>query len=131
MRIAYKKGISIILVMLMVLGGFNGLFIGGGKAYANHVTVQFAGGDGSEGDPYQIATAPQLDEIRNHLEANNHFKLIADIDLTEYLSEDGAGYNDGEGWVPVGEHYDSFNGKLDGNGFKIMNLNKPNYLLFK
>jgi hypothetical protein len=42
----YKKGISIILVMLMVLGGLNGLV---------------TGGIGVESDPYQIATAIQLD----------------------------------------------------------------------
>jgi hypothetical protein len=67
MLMMYKKVISIILVMLMVLGGLNGVFVGGEKAYANHVTVQFAGGDGSEGAPYQIATPAQLNEIRNHL----------------------------------------------------------------
>ncbi|WP_438350255.1 hypothetical protein ACP8HI_06235 [Paenibacillus sp. FA6] len=34
MRSVYKKGISIILVMLMVVGGLNGLFVGGVKAFA-------------------------------------------------------------------------------------------------
>ncbi|MGF7050189.1 hypothetical protein J2T13_004714 [Paenibacillus sp. DS2015] len=34
MQSVYKKGTSIMLVMLMVVGGLNGLFVGGGKAFA-------------------------------------------------------------------------------------------------
>lgn len=118
MNVMLKKAISIILVMLMVLGGLNGLFVGGDKAYANHVTnaVQFAGGVGSEGDPYQIATADQLNEVRNHLEAGIYFKLTADIDL------DVSPYNTVAGLSPLSDGSNSFNGNMDGNGFKIINL---------
>lgn len=119
MHTVYKKGISIILVMLMVFGGLNGVFIGGEKAYA---ADGFVNGTGTPGDPYLIATAAELDLIRSYLEEGTYFKLIADIDLTEYLSVDGAGYNGGAGWVPIGIDIDRFNGSLDGNGFKIMNL---------
>jgi hypothetical protein len=119
MKIMYKKAISIILVMLMVFGGLNGVFVGGEKAYAVDV---FAAGTGTMNDPYQIATAAQLDMIRNHPGTDKYFKLINDIDLTEYLSEEGAGYNGGAGWVPIGSYMNEFTGKLDGNGFRIKNL---------
>ncbi|MDF2650533.1 MAG: hypothetical protein K0Q73_6338, partial [Paenibacillus sp.] len=124
MRIFFKKRLSIILVMLMVLSGMNGLFIGDDKAYANGVT--FAGGTGSLELPYLIATPDQLNEVRNHLEAGIYFKLTADIDLSEYPADDDAG------WLPIGYYvsstdYEFFSGNFDGNGFKIMNLmiNRP------
>lgn len=82
----------------------------------------FAGGAGTEENPYQIATAYHLDNVRNYQDA--HFIQIADIDLQDYLSEGGDGYNEGEGWVPIGG-FDSdkrFTGSYDGNGFVINNL---------
>ncbi|MEC0090706.1 InlB B-repeat-containing protein [Paenibacillus macquariensis] len=117
MHSVYKRGISIILVMLMVVGGLNGLFIGGGKTYA---AGGFAGGTGTINDPYQIATADQLDEVRNHLEFGNYFELTANIDLS--------GYTTGDGWKPIGDSRYGFQGNMDGNGFKITNLtiNRPN-----
>lgn len=39
----------------------------------------FAGGSGTEGDPWHVATATQLDSVRNYLSA--HFIQTADIDL--------------------------------------------------
>ncbi|NHN32226.1 immunoglobulin-like domain-containing protein, partial [Paenibacillus agricola] len=116
MRFNLKKGMSIILVILMVLGGLNGLLIGGDKVYA---AVAFAGGTGTIADPYQIATAAQLNELRNHLQdGDNNYKLIADIDLSTYST--------GSGWAPIGNTGGNgsgiFIGNLDGNGFKIMNL---------
>ncbi|QGQ99291.1 hypothetical protein EHS13_32725 [Paenibacillus psychroresistens] len=107
MRIKFKKGISIILVMLMVVGGLNGLFVGGGKVHAA-VSVEFAGGTGAQSDPYLIEKADQLNGIRSNLAAN--YKLTADIELGEY------------DWAPIGAYMNGFNGNLDGNGFKIMNL---------
>jgi hypothetical protein len=41
-------------VMLMVMGGFNGLFVGGDKAYASEATPEFAGGTGAIDNPYQF-----------------------------------------------------------------------------
>lgn len=123
MSIMYKKRISIILVMLMVLGGLNGLFVGGDKAYA---ADGFAAGTGTLNDPYQIATAAELDEVRNHLEAGIYFQLTEDIDLTNYLSASGAGYNGGAGWLPIGDWLENgdnpFQGNLDGNGYTITGL---------
>lgn len=84
------------------------------------VFAQFAGGRGTESDPYSVETAEQLNEVRNHLSA--HFRLIADIDLGV------SPWNEGEGWEPIGEadwgvgDRVPFNGSFDGAGFTISNL---------
>ena len=69
-------------------------------------------GSGTEANPYQICTAAQLDEIRYNLSA--HYKLMNDIDLTEYLSEGNPGYNYGRGWMPIATNDNYFTGKLNG-----------------
>lgn len=77
----------------------------------------FAGGSGTEADPYQISTPTQLDSVRHYLD--KHFILINDIDL------DVAPYNTGEGWEPIGKAYQSntdFSGSLNGDNYKIVNL---------
>ena len=60
------------------------------------VNVTEFGGAGTLADPYRIANADQLNEVRNHLSA--HFILVADIDLSDY----GESYDGGKGWVPIG-----------------------------
>ncbi|HHY36478.1 MAG TPA: hypothetical protein GX518_02170 [Firmicutes bacterium] len=79
----------------------------------------FAGGSGTEDDPYLIATAQQLARIGDYLDA--HFQLIADIDLN--LSP----YNLGKGWQPIGSEEEPFTGSLDGNDKTIRGLyiNRP------
>ena len=72
--------------------------------------AQFAGGDGSIDNPYLVATAEHLENVRDHLSA--HFRQIGDIDLGV------APWNQGGGWNPIG----SFNGQFDGAGFVIYNL---------
>ena len=79
----------------------------------------FSGGDGTAGDPWQIATAEELDRVRDYLgdgHADKHFVLIADIDLGV------APYNTGEGWVPIGTSSDAFTGVFNGDGHSISNL---------
>ena len=76
----------------------------------NDGAVQFAGGSGTEEDPYQISSAEQLNEIRNNLDAK--YILVNDIDLSIIDS-----------WEPIGQgEYGSFKGTLDGQGYKIKNL---------
>ena len=73
-------------------------------------SVTFEGGTGTPEDPYQIATAEQLDAIRNNLGAS--YVLVNDIDLSNY-----------ENWVPIGDSSSSgFTGTLDGNGHSIQNM---------
>lgn len=70
----------------------------------------FEGGDGTLENPYQIATAKQLDAIRNNLTA--HYIQICDINLSEY-----------ENWIPIGGYNDeSYGGSFNGQNFKISNL---------
>ncbi|MGI6143618.1 MAG: GLUG motif-containing protein [bacterium] len=85
----------------------------------------FAGGSGTEDDPYQIATPEQLALVHRDLTAC--YELIADIDLEGYLSEEGEGYNEGGGWVPIGSAGNPFQGSFNGNGYVIRNLtiNRP------
>ena len=77
----------------------------------------FAGGKGEHNDPYLVGTPEQLDNVRNYL--NKHFLQIADIDLSDY--------NTGEGWEPIGDSNNPFDGIFDGDGYEITNLfiNRP------
>lgn len=79
----------------------------------------FVGGDGSVENPYQVATAEQLDKVREHLD--RHFIQIADIDLGV------APWNEGEGWEPIGTEANPFYGTYDGAGHQINSLtvNRP------
>ena len=85
---------------------------------------RFAGGAGTAEDPWQIATAEQLDRLREDLTA--HYVLAADVDLSGY-----------ENWTPIGAfqsksdapedaevpHPDyAFTGSFDGAGHTISNL---------
>ena len=82
--------------------------------------AQFSGsGSGTENDPYLILNPIQLNQLRNFLNQSGvYFKLMADIDLTEFLEDE----NPNQGWQPVGLKTAPFKGILDGNGKTISNL---------
>ena len=108
-RMLGNKIVVIILAMLMVLGGIPGIQVpGDGNVYAAPVDTYSGEGAGTVEDPYQIATADQLDEVRDHIDS--HFVLTKDIDLSGFAAD--------KGWEPIG----AFHGSMDGNGHKIMNL---------
>jgi len=51
--------------------------------------AQYGGGTGEPNDPYLIYTAEQMNEIGLHQEHwDNHFKLMADIDLSAYEGDE-------------------------------------------
>jgi hypothetical protein len=90
--------------------------------------AQFAGGSGTDQDPYLIQTADHLNNIRNYL--SSVFRQTADIDLNV------PPYNQGDGWVPIGFYTPPpnssgipFTGKYHGDGFSIYDLyiNRPGY----
>ena len=105
-------------------------------------SAQFAGGSGSEADPYQIETWTHLKEIKNHMTA--HFVLNNDLtEATEgYSTLAGSGANEGKGWQPIGDEFceeeefgdcryyavEKFSGSLDGQGYTIdkLTINRPN-----
>jgi hypothetical protein len=66
--------------------------------FCNALTVysQFAGGDGTPENPYQIETVEQLQAMNDHLD--KHFILMNDIDASAT-----AEWNDGAGFEPIGE----------------------------
>lgn len=71
---------------------------------------KFEAGNGTETDPYIIATAAQLDEVRNFPSAC--FELSKDIDLSSYLNPNSSG------WTPI----EVFAGKFDGKKHTIKGL---------
>lgn len=80
------------------------------------VATEYDGGEGTEENPYQIATAAQLALMAN--EANNgiynnqvtYFTLKSNIDLM------------GEKWTPIGNASNPFTGIFKGVGHTILNL---------
>ena len=68
----------------------------------------FEGGNGEAVNPYIIKTAEQLKQINYNVEAN--YVLGSNINLNNIE------------WEPIGIGKSNFNGKLDGNGYKITNL---------
>lgn len=75
-----------------------------------------------------IYTAKDLASINDSVDAlEGYYILMNDIDLSSYLKEGGQGYDDGKGWVPIGQYNDvtvqkAFKGTFDGNGHVISNL---------
>ncbi len=104
-------------------------FLAEGETYG--VKDIFAGGDGSEGNPFQIATATQLRNMEYLVNKKNkeygasHYKQIADISL----NENTANYTTwnttapANTWTPMGSDTTvSFKGVFDGGNFSISGI---------
>lgn len=78
------------------------------SAVAAMNAVDFAGGDGTAANPYQITTAEQLQAMKDG--PSSHYLLMNDIDL------------DGVKWTPIGDNAASFTGTFNGGGHIISNL---------
>ncbi|OAO89079.1 hypothetical protein AXX17_ATUG04700 [Arabidopsis thaliana] len=74
-------------------------------------------GAGTSSNPYEIATAEELDTVRNYMASDLYFKLTADIDVSSYNAN----------WLPIGNSGAQFLGNIDGNGHKItgLTINRP------
>ncbi len=103
---------------------------------------EFAGGAGSDDDPYLVANPRHLNNVRNYLDLDLElsFTQINDIDLGSACgmkgtvnAEDGTAeftttfsrapyYNDGAGWEPIGTKEFAFTGTYDGKNLKICGL---------
>lgn len=80
----------------------------------------YAGGSGTESDPFQIATAEQLAFFAqdSRIFSSYYYQLVNDIYLNENL--DGESLNR---WNPVAKsNSESFGGNFNGNGHTIYNL---------
>jgi hypothetical protein len=78
------------------------------------LAIEFAGGTGEPNNPYQIATAEQLQAIGDSTLEDKCFILVADIDLDPNLP--------GNEIVVDRSFISFFSGTLDGNGHSISNL---------
>jgi len=83
----------------------------------------YDGGDGSAGDPFQINTPAQMDEIGRHSEDwGSYFVLTADIDLSGYT---GTAFNiiaPNTDSGTSGHQGTKFTGSFDGSGHTISNF---------
>lgn len=95
------------------------------SAWDGSIATAFAGGTGTESDPYQIADGAQLAYLASEVNKgqtyeNSYFVLTADIDLVNH------------DWTPIGNSfsdalfggtdYSLFAGNLDGKGHTISNI---------
>ncbi len=82
-----------------------------------YIVVGFAGGGGTEDNPYLVATPQHLYNVRYDLMGS--YRQVADIDLSEYSG--------GAGWTPIGSVNNRFYGNYNGDGYTISNLfiNRP------
>ena len=118
-----KKRIgSVLLALALCLSLLPATALAEDGAWAGSIATAFAGGDGTESDPYQIADGAQLaylaSEVNNgQTYENSYFVLTADIDLGN------------QNWTPIansfsdallgGSNYRIFAGNFDGNGYTI------------
>ena len=115
-----KKAISVITSFAVLAMTFamplNALASSGGN-WVNYAADGYAGGDGSEGNPYRIATAEQLACLSSTTNNGTNYKdqcflLTADLDLSAHQ------------WTPIGDasvlHF--FKGNFDGGGHTISGL---------
>lgn len=85
----------------------------------------FAGGDGSEASPYQIATAQQLANMawlvnNNSAYRTKYYELTDDIVLNKgLLNEDRSLAATGAAWTPIGNSSAPFKGHFNGNGHSV------------
>jgi len=84
--------------------------------------AEFAGGDGSQDDPYQIADWYHLDNVRGHL--SYHFLLLSDLDSGSngYAELAGPAAHAGSGWEPIGTQASPFTGSLEGQTRQVADI---------
>ncbi len=90
---------------------------------ASALAQTFSGGSGTAANPYEIATLTDLQTLSATPAVwNAHFIQTATLDASAT-----SGWNDGAGWVPIGNDTTRFIGFYDGQGYEIQNLtlNRP------
>ena len=122
-----KKRIgSLLLILALCFTLLPTAALAAGGAWDGSVATAFAGGDGTDSNPYQIADGAQLAYLASEVNKegktyeNSYFVLTADIDLNNH------------DWTPIGNSfsdalfggtdYSLFAGNLDGKGHTIFNV---------
>lgn len=121
-----KKRIgSVLLALALCLSLLPATALAEDSAWDGSIATAFAGGSGTENDPYQIDDGAQLAYLASEVNKgqtyeNSYFVLTADIDLANH------------DWTPIGNSFSDalfgrtdyrlFAGNLDGKGHTIFNI---------
>ena len=121
-----KKRIgSVLLALALCLSLLPATALAADGAWDGSIATAFAGGTGTENDPYQIDDGAQLAYLASEVNKgqtyeNSYFVLTADIDLANH------------DWTPIGNSFSDalfgrtdyrlFAGNLDGKGHTIFNI---------
>ena len=120
-----KKVLSILLALALCLTLLPTAALAVDSAWDGSIATAFAGGSGTENDPYQIGDGAQLAYLASEVNKgqtyeNYYFVLTADIDLANH------------DWTPIGNSfsdalfggtdYSLFAGNFDGKGHTISNI---------
>jgi len=89
-------------------------------SYSQNERAVFSGTGLSDSTAYEIRTPAQLARLaelvnRGDTIARSYFKLTADIDLSAY----GSRFNNGKGWIPIGNFSNQFSGHFNGNNHTV------------
>ncbi|RGP54296.1 beta strand repeat-containing protein, partial [Pseudomonas abyssi] len=84
---------------------------------ANARFLRANGGDGSEGNAYQIVDLYGLQGMASRSLLSSHFALTNDIDASGTTN-----WNGGAGFVPIGNGTNNYTGSFDGQGHSINGL---------
>ncbi|MBQ5890922.1 MAG: hypothetical protein IIW73_08225, partial [Clostridia bacterium] len=123
-----KKTISILLTVVMLVSMFSMVNVASAAAWDGTVATSFAGGTGTENDPYIIMNASQLAYMRDCVNNNNatygaaYYKLGADIVINENVLNADYYINSGtfKSFGSIGASAGApFNGTFDGDGYTI------------
>ncbi len=95
------------------------------NSYSNFIFKGFGGGEGTNNNPWKIASAEHLNNIRllsGNNYTNKHFIQTENIDLGV------PPWNEGHGWLPIGNSNNRFSGIYDGSNYLIqgMVINRDN-----
>ena len=120
-----KRIVSAVMALILCLTLLPTAALAADGAWDGSIATAFAGGTGTESDPYQIADGAQLAYLASEVNKgqpyeNSYFVLTADIDLANH------------DWTPIGNSfsdalfggtdYHLFAGNLDGKGHTIFNI---------
>jgi len=114
-RVSFALVLALILT-ITTLGGIASLPV----QYLHAAGGAFGGGTGTPGDPYMIEDVADLQAMQTNLTA--YYALSDNIDASAT-----SGWNDGQGFEPIGDADNRFSGGFDGAGHNITGLyiNRP------
>ena len=113
---ALRKSVLVLVAVLF----FSTIVLSG---FSTQNAAAFAGGDGSPGNPYQVASWSDLNDVRNNLTASYILATDLNLNSTGYGTYASASANSNSGWLPIGDASTRFQGVFDGDGHTIADLN--------